>query len=182
MPFTFEKTNIPEVILVTPKVFGDHRGFFLESYKASEFKNGGIDESFPQDNHSRSEKGVLRGLHYQMPPHAQGKLVRCLVGEIWDAVVDIRKSSPSFGQWTAATLSDENRRMLYVPPGFAHGFFTVSDVAEVFYKTTTEYDHDSERGIMWNDPDVAISWPSDSPKLSQRDTAHPSFKDADLFE
>ena len=185
MPFTFEKLEIPEVILVKPKVFSDERGFFLESYKKSDFWENGIKEEFMQDNHSKSVKGVLRGLHYQLPPKAQGKLVRCIRGKIFDVAVDIRKNSPTFKKWVAVELSEENKYMLYIPPGFAHGFLTLSEEAEVLYKTTNEYAPELDRGIIWNDPEININWPIEivkEPILSNKDKNLPFLKDAEIFD
>ena len=178
MPFNFKKTEIPEVILVEPRVFPDGRGFFMESYKKSDFIAGGIEKEFVQDNHSRSAKGVLRGLHYQNPPFAQGKLVRATMGEIFDVAVDIRKGSPAYGKWVGALLSAENRKMLYVPEGFAHGFCVLSDIAEVLYKTTNFYSAASEGGIIWNDKSIGIDWPVSEPDLSEKDKLWPSLKEA----
>jgi dTDP-4-dehydrorhamnose 3,5-epimerase len=179
MPFEFKQLAIPEVVIVVPKVFGDARGFFLEFYKHSEFAQAGIREHFVQDNHSKSLKGVLRGLHYQKHPHAQGKLVRCLTGRIFDVAVDIRKGSPSFGKWVGVELTAENNSMLYVPPGFAHGFLVLSDSAEVLYKCTAEYASADDRGIIWNDPDIGIQWPLSNPVLSEKDKVHPPLRSAD---
>jgi dTDP-4-dehydrorhamnose 3,5-epimerase len=179
MPFEFKQLAIPEVVIVVPKVFGDARGFFLEFYKHSEFAQAGIREHFVQDNHSKSLKGVLRGLHYQKHPHAQGKLVRCLTGRIFDVAVDIRKGSPSFGKWVGVELTAENNSMLYVPPGFAHGFLVLSDSAEVLYKCTAEYASADDRGIIWNDPDIGIQWPLSDPVLSEKDKVHPPLRSAD---
>ena len=159
--FTF-KTYIPGVILIEPRVFGDDRGFFMETYKHSDFASAGIKESFVQDNYSRSLKGILRGLHYQKNPNAQGKLVQCIAGRIFDAAVDIRKGSPSFGKWVAAELSGDNRLMLYVPAGFAHGFLVLSETADVMYKCTKEYSPADDRGIIWSYPEnrhkMAAEW------------------------
>src|SRR5262245_43122833 len=149
MPFTFTTTDLPGVLLIEPRVFGDNRGFFLESYKQSDFEHAGLDASFVQENHSRSGSGIVRGLHYQRPPFAQGKLVRAILGEIFDVAVDIRRGSPTFGKWVGVTLSAANRRSLYIPPWCAHGFCVVSEHAEVIYKTTTEYRPDYEHGIRW---------------------------------
>ncbi|GFN23658.1 dTDP-4-dehydrorhamnose 3,5-epimerase [Thermanaeromonas sp. C210] len=178
MPFRFTRLEIPEVVLIEPVVFPDERGFFLEAYKYSEFAAFGITERFLQDNHSRSRKGVLRGLHYQNPPKAQGKLIRVVVGEIFDVAVDIRKGSPTYGRWVGVRLSSENKRMLYIPPGFAHGFCVLSEAAEVLYKTTEEYAPECEAGIIWNDPDIRISWPVENPVLSPKDARWPPLKDA----
>ncbi len=181
MPFTFTHLSIPEVILIQPRLFTDPRGFFLETYKYSEFQAHGIPETFVQDNHSRSVRGVLRGLHYQNPPQAQGKLIRVVRGAIYDVAVDIRPSSPTFGQWVSAVLSEENQHMLYVPPGFAHGFLVLSDLADVTYKVTAEYAPDLDAGILWNDPALAIQWPLEGPPLlSAKDAALPPLLKADI--
>jgi dTDP-4-dehydrorhamnose 3,5-epimerase len=163
--------EIPDVVLLTPRVFGDERGFFFESYNEKAFQEmTGIKPDFVQDNHSRSQKGVLRGLHYQVPPHAQGKLVRVVAGEVFDVAVDIRRASPFFGKWTGAVLSAENKHQLWIPPGFAHGFVTLSDTAECLYKTTAFYAPESERCIIWNDPDIGVDWQYDgTPLLSEKD-------------
>ena len=175
MPFTFEQTEIPDVILVTPAVFRDSRGYFFESYRLSQFATGPIPTEFVQDNQSHSARGTIRGLHFQEGEFAQGKLVRCLQGEIWDVAVDIRPQSPTFGQWAARTLSSDNRAMLYVPPGFAHGFQVVSATAEVFYKCTTEYAPRAEGGIVWNDADLALPWPVAEALVSEKDARNLSF-------
>ena len=178
MPFDFKKLSIPDVILVIPKVFNDDRGFFLEGYKKSEFIKNGILTEFNQDNHSKSTKGVLRGLHYQAFPKAQAKLVRCVRGEIFDVAVDIRKNSPTFGKWVGEKLSEENKHMLYIPEGFAHGFRVLSDVAELMYKASNEYSKEHDRGILWNDPDININWGIDfEPILSEKDKVQPKLKD-----
>ena len=163
--------EIPDVVLLTPRVFGDDCGFFFESYNEKVFQEmTGIKPAFVQDNHSRSQKGVLRGLHCQVPPHAQGKLVRVVAGEVFDVAVDIRKGSPFFGKWVGAVLSAENKRQLWIPPGFAHGFVTLSDTAECLYKTTAFYAPESERCILWNDPDIGVDWQYDgTPLLSEKD-------------
>lgn len=179
MPFTFRRLGLPEVILVEPKVFRDERGFFLEAYKYSEFSAFGIKAPFVQDNHSRSCKGVLRGLHYQNPPKAQGKLVRVIVGEIFDVAVDIRKGSPTYGRWVGVRLSAEGKEMVYIPPGFAHGFCVLSDIAEVIYKVTEEYAPECEAGIIWNDPQIGIRWPVEDPVLSPRDARWPPLREAE---
>jgi dTDP-4-dehydrorhamnose 3,5-epimerase len=176
MPFTFEPTDLPGVVLITPRVFGDARGFFMETYKRSEFEAAGLALPFAQENHSRSSAGTLRGLHYQREPKAQGKLVRVLSGEIYDVAVDIRRESPTFGRWLGVTLSGTNRQSIYVPPGFAHGFCVTSADAEVMYLTTEEYAPDLEDGIPWNDPLLNITWPITSPILSPRDTQWPAFR------
>jgi len=180
MPFTFEKLNIPEIILITPKVFEDERGFFLESYKQSEFVDNGITENFVQDNHSKSTKGVLRGLHYQKNPKAQGKLLRCVNGEIFDVAVDIRKNSPTFSKWVGEVLSAENKKMLYIPAGFAHGFLVLSETAELLYKATNEYSFENDRGVRWNDPEININWQITNPIISEKDSKQPFLKDADI--
>lgn len=170
MPFDFKPLSIPGLLLVEPKVFRDPRGWFLEMYKRSEFAKAGIDAAFVQDNYARSVgKGTLRGLHYQLEPAAQGKLIRVVVGEIFDVVVDIRKGSPTFGKWESVVLSEENKRMLWVPPGFAHGYCATSEVSEIVYKVTHEYSPAHERAILWNDPAIAIPWPTDKPVLSEKD-------------
>jgi dTDP-4-dehydrorhamnose 3,5-epimerase len=179
MPFRFIQTEISEVLIVEPRVFADDRGFFMETYKRSEFAEHGIAELFLQGNHSKSTKGILRGLHYQKHPKAQGKLVRALSGEIFDVVVDIRQGAPTFGKWVGGTLSSENKKMLYVPVGFAHGFCVVSDEAEISYMTTEEYAPECEAGIQWNDPELKITWPIDKPQLSSRDRTWPGLKDAE---
>ncbi len=179
MPFTFTRLQIPDVILIKPRVYGDARGFFVETYKHSEFAAAGIAEMFVQYNHSHSAYGVLRGLHYQLPPMAQGKLLSVMAGEIFDVAVDIRRGSPTYGQWVGATLSAENHNLLYVPPGFAHGFCVVSDAADVLYQVTTEYSPLHERAILWNDPAIGIPWPIGEPQLSARDAAAPCLCDAE---
>lgn len=176
-------TAIPEVLLIEPEVFGDERGFFMETWQRQKFAEAGIDHDFVQDNHSRSVKGTLRGLHYQLPPHAQGKLVRVTVGEVFDVAVDIRRSSPTFGQWVAETLSADNKRLLWIPPEFAHGFYVISEVAEFHYKCTEYYAPAHERSILWDDPDIAISWPilGHKPVLSVKDQAADPLASAELF-
>ncbi|TVR11839.1 MAG: dTDP-4-dehydrorhamnose 3,5-epimerase [Phormidium sp. GEM2.Bin31] len=177
-------TEIPDVLLLEPQVFGDHRGFFFESFNQKRFEDKtGVKTQFVQDNHSRSSQGVLRGLHYQIQ-QAQGKLLRATVGEIFDVAVDIRKQSPTFGQWVGYRLSAENKRQLWIPPGFAHGFAVLSDVAEVLYKTTDYYAKEHERSILWNDPDLAIDWQLGDiePRLSAKDEAGVLLKDAEVFE
>ena len=154
----FKPTRLPEVVLIEPKVFGDSRGFFMETWEARKFADGGIDVNFVQDNHSRSTRGVLRGLHYQLR-HTQGKLVRVVAGEVFDVAVDMRSSSPTFGQWVGEYLSGDDRRMLWIPPGFAHGFLVLSERVDFLYKVTDFYDPSSERTVLWNDPDVGIEWP-----------------------
>ena len=180
MSFIFSRLEILDVILIVPELKGDSRGFFLETYKHSDFRSGGIPEAFVQDNHSRSSRNVLRGLHYQNAPKAQGKLVRCLRGAIFDVCVDIRKNSPTFGRWVGKELSEENRLMLYLPPGFAHGFVVRSEIAEVMYKCTEEYAPELDRGILWNDPAIGIAWDCAEPVLSQKDLKHPRLAEADI--
>ena len=161
MPFEFEKQNIEDVILVKPKVFGDNRGFFMETYKKSEFVANGIDVEFTQDNHSKSAKGVLRGLHYQAKPYGQAKLVRCVKGRIYDVAVDIRKNSKTFGQYVKIELSEDNKQMLFIPEGFAHGFVALTDDVEILYKTSGEYAPQADRGILWCDKELKVDWEID---------------------
>lgn len=180
----FIPTEIPDVIIVEPDVFGDHRGFFMESWHAEKFAEGGIDAQFVQDNHSRSNQGILRGLHYQIE-QPQGKLVRVLSGEVFDVAVDLRRDSPTFGKWFSMTLNDIDNKMLWVSPGFAHGFYVVSEQADFFYKCTELYAPEHERAIRWDDPDLAIDWPIASgqePVLAPKDAAAKSFKDAEVYE
>ncbi len=180
MPFAFKSLDIPGVVLIEPKVFEDERGFFMEAYKMPDFVGAGIKGSFVQENHSRSTKGVLRGLHYQNPPFAQGKLVRVIRGEMFDVVVDIRKGSPMWGKWLGVILSEENKNILYIPAGLAHGFCVLSEVAEVIYKTTNVYSAESEAGIIWNDEDLNIEWAVKEPILSEKDEKLPTLKNADI--
>jgi dTDP-4-dehydrorhamnose 3,5-epimerase len=179
MPFEFRTLAIPDVILVEARSFTDNRGFFAETYKLSEFAANGIAAPFIQDNLSHSCRGVLRGLHYQKQPRAQGKLVMVLAGEIFDVAVDIRLGSPTYGQWVGLTLSARDVRMLYVPPGFAHGFCVLSDVADVTYRVTEEYAPHLDRGIVWNDPDIGVQWPIANPTLSPKDAQLPRLRQAD---
>jgi len=163
MPFEFKPTSLEGVIIIKPTVFADSRGFFIETYKKSEFEKYGITVDFVQDNHSKSTKGVLRGLHFQKNPFAQGKLVRCIKGAIFDVAVDIRKQSPTFGKWFGMELNEDNKLMLWIPPGFAHGFLTLSDEAEIIYKVSgAEYTPSHDSGIIWNDPAIGIDWPVDT--------------------
>jgi dTDP-4-dehydrorhamnose 3,5-epimerase len=180
MPFTFKRLGIPSVVLIEPEVFEDDRGFFMETYRRPDFAAAGIKESFVQENHSRSTKGVLRGLHYQNPPFAQGKLVRVVTGDIFDVAVDIRKGSPTWGKWVGVILSEANKNILYVPAGLAHGFCVLSPIAEVVYKTTSVYSAESEAGIVWDDADLNIEWPVKDPILSEKDRRLPAFKNADI--
>lgn len=177
-----QKTAIPDVLIIEPKVFGDERGFFYESFNQKTLADvAGITDSFVQDNHSRSAKNVLRGLHYQVK-QPQGKLVRVVVGEVFDVAVDVCRSSPTFGKWVGVHLSAENKRMFWVPKGFAHGFLVLSDYAEFLYKTTDFYAPEYERSILWNDPDLGIAWPLDGqPVLSAKDMAGVRLKDAEVF-
>ena len=180
MPFAFKSLEIPGVVVIEPKVFEDERGFFIETYKMPDFVAVGIKANFVQDNHSRSTKGILRGLHYQNPPFAQGKLVRAVRGEIFDVAVDIRKGSPTWGKWVGVILSEENKNILYIPAGLAHGFCVLSEVAEVIYKTTNVYSAEAEAGIIWDDLDLNIEWPVKEPILSEKDKKLPSLKNADV--
>ena len=180
----FVPTNIPDVILLRPKLIGDERGFFLETYRFDHFVEAGISAPFVQDNHSGSQKGVLRGLHYQIR-QAQGKLVRVIAGEIYDVAVDIRRSSSTYGQWTGAHLSVENKFQLWVPPGFAHGFYVISDWAEVTYKVTDYYAPAWERSLLWNDPALGIDWPlvnGQPPALATKDAQGKTLAEAELFD
>lgn len=183
MPFKFEKQKIEDVILVKPNVFGDNRGFFMETYKKSKFFENGITAEFVQDNHSKSTKGVLRGLHFQAKPFGQAKLVRCTRGRIFDVAVDIRKNSKTFGQYVKVELSEENKNMLYIPNGFAHGFVALTDEVELMYKTSGEYAPSADRGILWNDKDINIDWNIDfQPILSEKDKVQPNLKDINKEE
>jgi dTDP-4-dehydrorhamnose 3,5-epimerase len=173
VPFRFERLAIPEVVLVRPRVFEDPRGFFMETYKYSEFAAQGIGERFVQDNYSHSTRGVLRGLHFQRPPAAQGKLVMVPRGEVFDVAVDLRVGSPTHLEWVGVTLSEEDLNLLYVPAGFAHGFCVLSAEADVVYKVTAEYDPACDAGLRWNDPAIGIRWPLAEPRLSAKDAALP---------
>ena len=178
MPFEFERQCIGDVILVKPKVFGDNRGFFMEAYKKSEFQKNGIDVEFSQDNHSKSSAHVLRGLHYQEAPYGQAKLVRCSKGRIFDVAVDIRKNSKTFGKYVKVELSEDNKHMLFIPEGFAHGFVVLSDEAELLYKASGEYAPQADRGILWCDEDININWEIDfEPILSEKDKIQPRLRD-----
>jgi dTDP-4-dehydrorhamnose 3,5-epimerase len=182
MPFTVTTTAIPDVLILEPKVFGDARGFFFESFNARDFaQTTGVDVQFVQDNHSKSARGVLRGLHYQIQ-HAQGKLVRVVQGSVFDVAVDLRKSSPTFGQWVGVELSADNYRQLWVPPGFAHGFVVLSESAEFLYKTTDYWYPEHERSLLWNDPAIGIDWPIDfEPQLAAKDLAGKPLAEAEVF-
>jgi dTDP-4-dehydrorhamnose 3,5-epimerase len=174
-------TALPEVLVISPRVFGDDRGFFFESWNARTFAAAGVDATFVQDNHSRSSRGVLRGLHYQIE-HAQGKLVRAVTGEVFDVVVDLRKSSPNFGRWVGVTLSADNNKMMWIPAGFAHGFLTMSETADFLYKTTDYWYPQHERTLLWNDPALGIEWPLDvAPKVAPKDATGTALAKADLY-
>lgn len=175
------RTALPDVLIIEPKLFGDARGFFFESWNARAFAAAGIPDAFVQDNHSRSAKNVLRGLHYQIE-QPQGKLVRVIAGEVYDVAVDVRRSSPTFGRWVGMTLSADNKRMVWIPPGFAHGFVVVSDYAEFLYKATDYYAPEHERSIAWNDPELGIDWPLDGePVLSAKDRVGTRLRDAEVY-
>jgi len=181
MPFSFIKAEIEGLVIVEPRSFSDSRGYFMESYKKSEFESNGITVEFKQDNHSYSTKGVLRGLHYQKPPAAQAKLVRVIKGSVWDVAVDIRRNSPTFKKWAAVELSEDNKRMFYIPEGFAHGFLALTDEVHLMYKCSNEYSPQHDAGIIWNDPEIDIKWPIDVPLLSDKDVKLPLLKDAEVF-
>jgi dTDP-4-dehydrorhamnose 3,5-epimerase len=173
---------IPDVLIVEPRVFGDARGFFMESWNRRALAEAGLDADFVQDNHSRSRRGVLRGLHYQIA-HPQGKLVRVVAGEVFDVAVDLRRSSPTFGRWLGVTLSEDNKRMLWVPPGFAHGFLVTSASADFLYKATDYYHPEHERTLLWNDPEIGIEWPhAGEPVLAAKDAAGVRLADAETYE
>lgn len=177
-------TSIPDVLRLEPKVFGDHRGFFMETYHVKQFAQMGIDVQFVQDNHSGSQQGTLRGLHYQIR-HTQGKLLRVVEGEIFDVAVDLRKNAPTFGRWVGEILSSENKLQLWIPPGFAHGLYVLSDWAELIYKTTDFYAPDWERTLMWNDPEIGIEWPlipGQDPILSEKDKRGKPLREAEIFD
>ena len=183
MPFTFKRLNIPDLILIKPEIFEDNRGLFMELFKKSSFKKHGIREEFVQDNMSISKKNVLRGLHYQKSPNTQGKLVKCLNGKIFDVAVDIRKDSHTFGRWSSVILSCENQNILYIPPGFAHGFYSLEDNSVILYKTSKEYDPSTERGIHWNDMKIGIDWPLEGePIVSEKDRHNKYLRDAEILE
>ncbi len=183
MSFEFEKQKIEDVILVKPRVFGDERGFFMETYKKSEFEQNGIPNNFIQDNHSKSSKGVLRGLHYQAGEHAQAKIVRCVKGRIYDVAVDIRPESKTFGQYVKVELSQDNKHMLFIPRGFAHGFAALSEEVEILYKADNEYAPQADRGVLWCDEDLNIDWEIDfEPLLSEKDRTQPRLKEINKKE
>ena len=176
MPVRFTGISLTGVILIEPQVFKDARGFFVETFHKEKYARGGIDRTFVQDNHSHSQRGTLRGLHYQLG-HAQGKLVYVVTGEIFDVAVDVRRGSPTFGKWVGAHLSAENRHQIYVPEGFAHGFCVLSDRADVIYKCTDFYSPEDECGIFWADPTIDIDWPIDAPVISEKDSKNPKLVD-----
>ena len=179
----FTPTSIPDVVLIEPRIHEDSRGFFMETWQAKRYHENGIDAQFVQSNHSRSSRGTLRGLHYQVQ-QSQGKLVRVICGEVFDVAVDLRKSSPTFGQWTAVTLSDENKCLVWIPPGFAHGFLVLSEYADFEYRCTDYYAPQHERTICWDDPDIGITWPSSGSQdlsLSAKDSAGTALKDAETY-
>lgn len=180
MSFEFINLELKGLVLVKPTIFKDERGFFIETYKRGDFEKAGIKEEFVQDNHSRSSRGVLRGLHFQRAPNAQGKLVRCFRGRIFDAAADIRKDSATFGRWAGFELNEDNSWMLYIPPGFAHGFLVLSGAAEIIYKCTREYSPADDSGIRWSDPQLAVAWGIKDPVLSEKDKSLPLLKDVEL--
>jgi dTDP-4-dehydrorhamnose 3,5-epimerase len=173
------QTKLSGLLIIDPKVFGDERGYFFESFNAETYKAAGLEEDFVQDNESRSGKGVLRGLHFQEPPFAQGKLIRVARGAVLDVSVDIRKDSPTYGQWVAIELTEHNKRQLWIPPGFAHGFATLEDDTIFIYKCSNVYNRDSENSIRWDDPDLDIDWGIDKPIISDKDKIAPLFRDLD---
>jgi len=178
MPFDFKKTPLKGLLIIQPRVFADTRGFFMEIYKKSDFVKAGITEEFTQDNHSYSSKGVLRGLHFQKEPYAQGKLVRCVKGAVWDVAVDLRADSKTFGQWSGIELTEENKTMFYIPTGFAHGFVTLKDNTHFLYKCTNEYNPETDSGIIWNDTNLNIEWPlTDGLSFSEKDLRLLSFEE-----
>jgi dTDP-4-dehydrorhamnose 3,5-epimerase len=179
MTFSFKNLSICDVVLIEAQSFPDDRGYFFESFKESEFSANGIDTKFVQDNFSHSVRGVLRGLHYQKNPKAQSKLVTALRGEIFDVAVDIRQNSPTFGKWIGEILSEKNHKSLYIPEGFAHGFCVISETADILYKVNNEYSPENERGIIWNDPQINITWPIDTPILHEKDSVLPVLKNVD---
>jgi dTDP-4-dehydrorhamnose 3,5-epimerase len=177
-----QQTNLPGVVIIEPRVFADERGFFQEIFQQERYAEAGISADFVQDNYSRSGRGTLRGLHFQIQ-HAQGKLVQCLRGEIFDVAVDLRRYSPTFGEWAGVLLSESNHRQLYIPPGFAHGFYVVSELAEMFYKCDEYYDRESERSLLWNDPAIGIDWPlSGEPILSDKDRRGSPLSQIECYE
>ena len=179
MPFTFKKLDIPDVVVIEPKKFKDERGFFSELFQELSFKEGGIDRQIKQINLSKSSKGVLRGLHYQLNPHSQGKIIRVISGKIFDVAVDIRKNSQYFGKWVGVELDSKNLNMVFIPEGFAHGFEVLSETSEFEYFCTSVYNPKYERGILYSDPDLNIKWNTEEPVVSQKDAIFPLFKDAE---
>lgn len=179
MPFNFKALDVPDIILIEPRVFEDARGYFMETYHQRDFEKFGISRVFVQDNHSRSRKGVIRGLHYQKEPMAQGKLVRCVRGAVFDVAVDLRLGSPSYGKWVGITLSEANRLMLWIPRGFAHGYAALEEHSEILYKTDNLYSAEHERGVVWNDPEIGIQWPVTVPIISEKDAQYPKLREAD---
>ncbi len=180
MPFNFIGTELNDLFVIEPRVFSDARGFFLETYKESEFREAGITENFTQDNHSLSSKGVLRGLHFQRDPHSQGKLVRVVSGAVWDVAVDLRRDSSSYMKWFGLELSSKNMKMMYIPPGFAHGFLTLKDNTHFLYKCTAEYAPEADGGVRWDDPDIAVKWPLEEglvPEVSEKDAILPYYRE-----
>ena len=177
MPFEFEKTKIEGVILIKPKVFGDERGFFLETYKKDDFEANGIKGNFVQDNHSKSKKGVIRAIHLQKGEHAQAKIVRCVKGRIWDIAVDLRKDSPTFGQYVGFELNENNKNMLYIPRGCGHGFASLEEGTEMEYKNDNLYSPENESGVVWNDHELNIPWPVKNPIVAEKDQKMPSLKE-----
>ena len=182
MPFRFTPGPIEGLMIIEPTAFPDERGVFLETYKESEFRKAGLTDRYVQDNHSVSISGVLRGLHYQLPPYAQAKLIRVVKGRVWDVAVDLRKTSKTFRKWHGIELSEDNRKMFYIPAGFAHGFMTLADGTEFLYKCTAEYNKERDRGIRWDDPEIGIEWPGEKPLVSPKDQALPFCRDAEIFE
>jgi dTDP-4-dehydrorhamnose 3,5-epimerase len=178
--FNFIETKVKDVYIIEPTVFGDNRGFFMETYHYEEFNKAGLDMVFVQDNHSKSKKSVLRGLHFQKK-HPQGKLVKVIKGAVYDVAVDLRKDSTTFGKWVGVELTEDNKKMFYVPEGFAHGFVTLEDDTEFLYKCTDYYHLEDEGGLIWNDPNLNISWPIDNPILSEKDTKWPTLKNIDFY-
>ncbi len=179
MPFEFQKTELDGVVIATPRMFPDERGEFAELYQYSAFAKGGIDAKFVQVNYSRSKKNVVRALHYQLPPHAQGKLVQAAHGSVFDVAVDIRKNSITYGKWAGVTLTSKERNMLYIPQGFAHGFCALEEDTELVYYCTDEYSPEHERGVVWNDPEIGIVWPVEAPLMSERDRTYPTLTQAE---
>ena len=177
MPYEFKELDLKGLFLIKPKVYYDERGFFMETYTKKDFEEHGIRDNFVQDNHSFSIKNTLRGLHFQKKPYAQSKLVRCISGEIMDVAVDLRKNSGTFGKFAKVILSSENKNMLYIPEGFAHGFLVLSDYAEIIYKVNNFYSKEADSGIIWNDPDIGIDWPIENPIISQKDKSLPRLRD-----